>query len=73
MDVKATALLKGNYNYKDHGVPASEALQGATLPKSLYLKEKPVWFGNLSWPPFGPDTDHEKNKIPAQVRFSTSP
>jgi len=35
----------------------------------LYLKEKPAWFGDLPWPPFGPDTDFEKNKIPAQVRF----
>jgi hypothetical protein len=69
LDVKATTLLKGNYNYKDNGVPASESLGGAKLPKSLYLKEKPAWFGNLAWPPFGPDTDFEKNKIPAQVRF----
>ncbi len=69
LDVKATTLLKGNYNYKDRGVPESESLGGATLPKSLYLKEKPAWFGDLPWPPFGPDTDFEKNKIPAQVRF----
>ncbi len=69
LDVKATTLLKGNYNYKDHGVPKSESLGGATLPKSLYLKEKPAWFGDLPWPPFGPETDFEKNKIPAQVRF----
>ena len=69
LDVPATTILKGNYNYKDNGVAASESLGGGTLPKSLYLKEKPEWFGNLAWPPFGPDTDFEKNKIPAQVRF----
>ena len=69
MDVKATTLLKGNYNFKDHGVPARESLGGAALPKSLYLKEKPAWFGDLAWPPFGPDVDFQKNKIPAQVRF----
>ena len=69
LDVKKTALLKGNHNYKDNGVPESESLAGATLPKSLYLKEKPAWFGDLPWPPFGPDTDFEHNKIPAQVRF----
>jgi hypothetical protein len=39
------------------------------LPKSLYRKEKPVWFGDLGWPPFGPDANFEKKKIPAQVRF----
>jgi hypothetical protein len=69
LDVKATTLLKGNYNYRDRGVPVGESLGGAMLPKSLYLKEKPAWFGGLAWPPFGPDADFEKNKIPAQVRF----
>lgn len=69
LDVKATTLLKGNYNYKDAGVPEGESLGGAALPKSLYLKEKPAWFGDLNWPSFGPDTDFEKNKTPAQVRF----
>ena len=70
MDVKATTLLRGNYNYCDKGVRASESLHGMTLPKSLYLTAKPSWFGKLSWPAFGPDTGaFEKNKIPAQVRF----
>jgi hypothetical protein len=69
LDVKATTLLVGNYNYRDNGVPASESLGGAALPKSLYLTEKPAWFGDLPWPPFGPDTDFQRNKIPAEVRF----
>ena len=68
-DVRATTILKGNFNYKDNAVPESESLKGAKLPNSLYLKNKPAWFGNLNWPPFGPDTDFEKNKIPAQVRY----
>ena len=69
LDVRATTLRKGNYNYKDKGVPAGESLGQAVLPKSLYLKEKPAWFGDLNWPPFGPDTTFEQNKIPAQVRY----
>ncbi|MCZ7649487.1 MAG: hypothetical protein M5U26_30220 [Planctomycetota bacterium] len=69
LDVPATTLRKGNYNCKDLGVPASEALDGAALPASLYRKEKPEWFGDLAWPAFGPDTDFEKHKIPAQARF----
>lgn len=69
LDVKATTLLKGNFNYKDNGVPEVEALGTTTLPKSLYLKEKPAWFGEFAWPTYGPDTDFEKHKIPAQVRF----
>ncbi|MBN1421708.1 MAG: hypothetical protein JXP34_23240 [Planctomycetes bacterium] len=69
LDVRATTLLKGNYNYRDRGVPASESLGGLALPASLYLDAKPAWFGDLAWPPFGPDADFERNKIPAQVRF----
>ena len=69
LDVKATTLRKGNFNYKDNGVPESESLGGVDLPKSLYLAAKPAWFADLAWPPFGPDTQFEKNKIPAQVRF----
>jgi hypothetical protein len=73
LDVKATTLLKGNYNYRDQGVPDSESLGGVALPRSLYRTEKPAWFGDLSWPPFGPDTDFEQHKIPAQVRFAKEP
>ena len=69
LDVPATTILKGNFNYADNRVPESESLGSATLPRSLYLKERPAWFGDLNWPPFGPDADFEKNKIPAQVRF----
>jgi hypothetical protein len=73
LDVKATTLLAGNYNFRDNGVPARESLGGATLPPSLYLKGKPAWFGDLQWPAFGPDTDFQKHKIPAQVRFEAMP
>ena len=69
LDVAATTIRLGNYNYKDNAVPASESLSGKKLPASLYLEKKPAWFGNLSWPAFGPDVDFEKNKIPAQVRY----
>jgi hypothetical protein len=69
LDVKATTLLKGNYNFSDDGVPAGETLGDLALPGSLYLDAKPAWFGDLAWPPFGPDTDFERNKIPAQARY----
>ena len=69
LDVKATTLLLGNYNYKDNGVPESESLKGKKLPASLYLSEKPEWFGDLAWPPFGPDAEFEKNSIPAELRY----
>jgi hypothetical protein len=50
-------------------VPESESLKGKKLPASLCLEKKPEWFGNLAWPPFGPDTDLEMHKISAQVRY----
>lgn len=71
LDVRATTLRKGNYNYRDRGVPESESLGGASLPPSLYRASRPEWFGDLAWPPFGPDVDFEHNRIPAQVRFET--
>lgn len=36
--------------YYPNTVPASE-----TIPNSFYLSAKPVWFGNVTWPPIGPD------------------
>lgn len=66
LDVRRSTILKGNFNYKDGGVPAAEAVD--VLPPSLYLKEKPAWWGGLAWPPFGPDLAFEKNKIPAELR-----
>ena len=65
-DVRKTAILKGNYNYQDGAVPAAEAVD--SLPPSLYLKEKPAWWGEPAWPPFGPDVAFAKNKLPAETR-----
>jgi hypothetical protein len=66
VDARATALVKGNFNWKDARVPEAEAVDA--LPKSLYLTSKPAWWGDAAWPPFGPDVSFEKNKIPAETR-----
>jgi hypothetical protein len=65
-DVLRTAIVRGNFNWKDARVPEAEVVDA--LPKSLYLKEKPAWWGDAAWPPFGPDVAFEKNKIPAESR-----
>ena len=65
-DVLRTSFLKGNYNHQERAVPAAEAVD--TLPPSLYLKAKPAWWGELAWPPFGPDLALAKHKIPAETR-----
>jgi len=38
------------------------------LPNSYYLTEKPSFFGELSWPLYGPDEGYA-DKLPAQLRF----
>jgi hypothetical protein len=75
-DVAATTIRKGNWNAQDSAVPESESLDGATLPNSLYLCEKPEWFGDLEWPPFDaqspPDTSDgltAYRRIPAGQRW----
>jgi hypothetical protein len=40
------------------------------LPPSLYLTQKPFWFGDdVPWPPIGPDVKGLENKLPAQRRI----
>jgi hypothetical protein len=72
LDVRASAIVKGNVYTDGTDIPAEESLDGAVLPSSLYRVEKPAWFGDLAWPAFGPDTAFEKNRIPAQVRFEAA-
>jgi hypothetical protein len=55
-------------------VPGSQ-----TLPNSFYLPARPSWFGNVAWPPIGPDvaggnqdagtTGGHVNKIPARLCY----
>jgi hypothetical protein len=53
-------------------VPSSQ-----NLPASLYLSGKPAWFGDVAWPPIGPDVTGgtvtgyggHANKIPARLCY----
>jgi hypothetical protein len=72
LDVAATITIKGNYNYKDATIPASETLSGQTLAASLFRSSKPTYFGNLTWPPFdaaNPGTP-AWTQIPAGYRYT---
>lgn len=40
-----------------------------TLPPSLHDTAKPTWFGDVDWPPIGPDVPNLVEKIPAQLRY----
>jgi hypothetical protein len=52
--VAATALLHGNWDSVNNTVMYNGS-DDTTLPASLYLTAKPVWWTKLSWPAIGPD------------------
>jgi hypothetical protein len=65
-----TLLRHGNYDYVTKQVHWDPEVPQRELPPSLCYASKPDWWpAELAWPPYGPDTEYEKNKIPAQVRY----
>ena len=70
LDVEATTIVKGNYQYATGGVVAAEAMAGVILPPSLYRTSKPAWFGTLQWPAFDPNNPNlSPEAIPAGYRY----
>jgi hypothetical protein len=70
LDVRATAVIKGNYYESARGIPDEESLGATVLPASLYRAEKPAWFGDLAWPAFDPKAPNRgADAIPAGRRF----
>jgi len=62
------------------GEPGCQAASGSTIiPSSLYLAAKPSWFGNIAYPPIGPDVTGGYDasghtfKNPARVCFENTP
>jgi hypothetical protein len=43
-----------------------------SLPASLYLADKPSWFGSVAWPAIGPDVSGMSNKLPAQLCYESN-
>jgi hypothetical protein len=68
-NVAATLLRHGNYDYVNTDTIWDPEIEEQTLPPSLYLSAKPAWFGDVPWPPIGPDVPTLTEKIPAQLRF----
>jgi hypothetical protein len=79
LDVAATTLLKNNY-LVGQGIPSTEVFgSGESVPASLFRPSKPSYFGNLAWPPIGPETISSWSPtqgsltsraiIPAQARY----
>jgi hypothetical protein len=66
-----TALLHGNYDVASDSVKWDPTVSDHTIPASLYLSAKPLWWGTMPWPPIGPDVTPMTNKIPAQIRYES--
>lgn len=77
-DASTNIFLHGNFDYVNGAVTWSNTYP-TTLSNSYYLASKPSWFGNLSWPPIGPDIAGSTNTlatngsvyplIPARARY----
>jgi len=70
-NVKGTILRHGNWDAAHKGVVWDASISDHTIPNSLYLTGKPSWWGDLPWPPIGPDRSPMVGLIPAQKRFET--
>jgi hypothetical protein len=69
--IENSTIVYGNFNYIE-GSFFSSNNAGENLPASLYLEEKPEWFGNLPWPIIGGDVSPNSNEIPAQYRYQNN-
>jgi hypothetical protein len=59
----------GNWDAVSGDVEWDPANSDHDLPASFCFASKPDWFGNVPWPPIGPDVPGQVNKIPAQLRY----
>jgi hypothetical protein len=81
--VGQTVLRGGNWDCKtnaviwSNNVPSgslvSTYLSQQTLPNSLYLTSKPIWFGSAAWPSIDPASSTKVNKNPAQLCYENGP
>jgi hypothetical protein len=69
LNVKATLLRHGNFDYVNNRVLWDPAVADRELPASLYLQEKPAWWDDSPWPAIGPDLTPMVGSIPAQTRL----
>jgi hypothetical protein len=73
--VSGTFIRHGNFDYVTGSTKWETTIQGGnasnhTLPASLYLAEKPSWWGTAPWPWVGPDLTPMVGALPAQARFA---
>lgn len=70
LNVKATLLRHGNYDFFHRDVVWDPSIQDHSIPNSLYLTGKPAWWpANLAWPLIGPDKALGGATNPAKLRY----
>ncbi len=70
-EVRLTTFWHENWDRFYRGGPAFSDPRSVSpqLPASLYLASKPAFFGDLAWPPIGPDRAPQTGTIPAKMRY----
>jgi hypothetical protein len=69
---EATLFRHGNFDYVTNSTIWDPTTSGRTLPNSLYLKERPAFFGTHTWPwvdPQGSTDALRVRTLPAKARF----
>jgi hypothetical protein len=73
LNVAATILRHGNFDYFNNVTVWDATIPDHTLPDSLYLAGRPGWWPYaIPWPPIGPDRIPMVSQIPAEYRFANS-
>lgn len=71
--VAATSIRHGNRLMKS-GITEWEGGEDQALPTSLYLSSKPSWwYGQVPFPPIGPDVSGYVSPLTAQLRYEGIP
>ena len=69
--VLSTVIREGNFDYATNQVRWTSSPQ--QLPPSLYLDEKPAFFGTNAWPWVEPTGATKTFTLPARARFDAMP
>ncbi len=64
-----TLLRHGNFDYATNSVVWAPNVSSRRLPPSLYLTERPAFFGTLPWPWVEPEGATKVHVLPAKQRF----
>ncbi|MGI0100233.1 MAG: glycosyl hydrolase family 28-related protein [Candidatus Micrarchaeaceae archaeon] len=72
-NVPDTLIRQGNWDTASNAAVWNPSIPNQSIPASLYLTSKPSWWGNLTWPAFGPSPSNPdillNGEIPAEVRY----